>query len=164
MGRTVFATLLPRLLDPFVHAAGAIPFEIDTYVSEADLLEATDDRRARVAVEQAVDLRGGGRPMGFDSLCTPLYITLMKLPISEARKRLPELVRRVRRNAEAKVEITVRDEVVAELRGPLPEPRPGAAAKKLRALMRKLPKARGPKTRVSSRVGQYLYGYPGRKR
>jgi len=158
------AALLSRLLNPLVHTPRPISFEIDAHVREADLLEAGDDRGARVAVEQAVDLRGGGQPMGFDSLCTPLYITLMKLPISEARKRLPELVRRVRRNAEAKVEITVRDEVVAELRGPLPEPRPGAAAKKLRALMRKLPKARGPKTRVSSRVGQYLYGYPGRKR
>ncbi len=109
-----------------------------------------------------VDL--GGRLMGFYSLCTSLYITRMKLPISEARKRLPELVRRVRRNAEAKVEITVRDEVVAELRGPLPEPRPGAAAKKLRALIRKMPKRRGPKTNVSSNVGRYLYGTAERKR
>jgi antitoxin (DNA-binding transcriptional repressor) of toxin-antitoxin stability system len=88
----------------------------------------------------------------------------MKLPISEARKRLPELVRRVRKNAQAKIEITVRDEVVAELRGSLPEPQPGAAAKKLRAIMRKLPRRRGPKTHVSSRVGQYLYGRPERKR
>ncbi|HEY1266042.1 MAG TPA: hypothetical protein VGH16_02220 [Candidatus Binatia bacterium] len=88
----------------------------------------------------------------------------MKLPISEARRRLPELVRRVRKNAEAKIEITVRDEVVAELRGPLPEPQPGAAAKKLRALMRKLPRRRGPKTNVSSNVGQYLYGRAERKR
>jgi antitoxin (DNA-binding transcriptional repressor) of toxin-antitoxin stability system len=88
----------------------------------------------------------------------------MKLSISEARKRLPELVRQVRKDAGAKVEITVRDEVVAELRGPLPEPEPGAAAKKLRALMRKLPKRRGPKTHVSSRVKQYLYGSTGAKR
>jgi len=82
----------------------------------------------------------------------------MKLPISEARKRLPELVRRVRNNTEVKVEITVRDEVVAELRGPLPEPRPGEAAKKLRALMRRLPRRNGPKTNVSSRIREYLYG------
>jgi antitoxin (DNA-binding transcriptional repressor) of toxin-antitoxin stability system len=41
----------------------------------------------------------------------------MKLSISEARKRLPELVRQVRKDAGAKVEITVRDEVVAEIRG-----------------------------------------------
>jgi antitoxin (DNA-binding transcriptional repressor) of toxin-antitoxin stability system len=88
----------------------------------------------------------------------------MKLSISEARKRLPELVRRVRDNAEAKIEITVRDEVVAELRGPLPEPRPGAAAKKLRALMQRLPKRTGRKTNVSGRVREYLYGNPGSKR
>ena len=55
----------------------------------------------------------------------------MKLSISEARKRLPELVRQVRKDAGAKVEIMVRDEVVAELRAALPEPEPGAAAKKL---------------------------------
>ncbi len=88
----------------------------------------------------------------------------MKLSISEARKRLPELVRQVRKDAGTKVEITVRDEVVAELRGPQPEPEPGAAAKKLRAIMRKLPKRRGAKTRVSSRVKQYLYGSTGTKR
>ena len=45
----------------------------------------------------------------------------MKLSISEARKSLPELVRRVRKDAGAKVEITVHDEVVAELRGTLPD-------------------------------------------
>ena len=69
----------------------------------------------------------------------------MKLSISEARKRLPELVRQVRKDAGAKIEITVRDEVVAELRAALPEPEPGAAAKKLVALMRRLPKHRGEK-------------------
>jgi antitoxin (DNA-binding transcriptional repressor) of toxin-antitoxin stability system len=40
----------------------------------------------------------------------------MKLSISEARKRLPELVRQVRKDTGTKIEITVRDEVVAELR------------------------------------------------
>jgi antitoxin (DNA-binding transcriptional repressor) of toxin-antitoxin stability system len=74
----------------------------------------------------------------------------MKLSISEARKRLPELVRQVRKDAGAKVEIMVRDEVVAELRAALPEPEPGAAAKKLVALMRRLPKHRGRKTDISS--------------
>ena len=88
----------------------------------------------------------------------------MKLSISEARRRLPELVRRVSKDAGAKVEITVRDEVVAELRPALPEPEPGAAAKKLLAIMRKLPKRRGAKTQVSSRVKQYLYGPAGTKR
>ncbi len=82
----------------------------------------------------------------------------MKLSISEARKRLPELVRQVRKDAGAKVEITVRDEVVAELRAALPEPEPGAAAKKLVELMRRLPKHRGKKTDISTHVKEHLYG------
>jgi antitoxin (DNA-binding transcriptional repressor) of toxin-antitoxin stability system len=82
----------------------------------------------------------------------------MKLSISEARKRLPELVRQVRKNTGTKVEITVHDEVVAELRGTLPEPEPGAAVKKLVRLMRKLPKHRGRKTNVSEHIKEHLYG------
>jgi antitoxin (DNA-binding transcriptional repressor) of toxin-antitoxin stability system len=82
----------------------------------------------------------------------------MKLSISEARKRLPELVRRVRKDAGIKIEITVRDEVVAELRATLPEPEPGAAAKKLVQLMRRLPEHRGRKTKVSVHVKEHLYG------
>jgi antitoxin (DNA-binding transcriptional repressor) of toxin-antitoxin stability system len=82
----------------------------------------------------------------------------MKLSISEARKRLPELVRQVRKDAGAKVEIMVHDEVVAELRGALPEPEPGAAAKKLVELMRRLPKHRGRKTDISTHVKEHLYG------
>ncbi|MGH7793292.1 MAG: hypothetical protein ACREQ2_00080 [Candidatus Binatia bacterium] len=82
----------------------------------------------------------------------------MKLSISEARKRLPELVRQVRQDAGAKIEITVRDEVVAELRATLPEPEPGVAAKKLVQLMRRLPERRGRKTRVSEHVKDHLYG------
>ena len=82
----------------------------------------------------------------------------MRLSISEARRRLPQLVRQVRNDAGAKVEITVRDEVVAELRAALPEPEPGAAAKKLVALMRRLPKRRGRKTDISTRIKENLYG------
>ena len=82
----------------------------------------------------------------------------MKLSISEARKRLPELVRQVRKDTGTKVEITVRDEVVAELRAALPEPEPGAAAKKLIALMRQRPKRRGRKTDISAHVKEHLYG------
>lgn len=82
----------------------------------------------------------------------------MKLSISEARRRLPELVRQVRKDAGARVEIMVRDEVVAELRAALPEPEPGVAAKKLVELMRRLPKHRGKKTSVSRHVKEYLYG------
>ena len=91
-----------------------------------------------------------------------MYHTLTKLnkvkiSITEARKRLPELVRRVRKDAGETIQITLRDEVVAELRPALPEPEPGAAARKLLELMKKLPKHRGRKSRVSSRVNEYLY-------
>jgi antitoxin (DNA-binding transcriptional repressor) of toxin-antitoxin stability system len=82
----------------------------------------------------------------------------MKLSISEARKRLPEVIRQVRKDAGAKVEITVRDEVVAELRATLPEPEPGASARKLVQLMRRLPKYRGRKTKGSEYIKGYLYG------
>ena len=88
----------------------------------------------------------------------------MKLSISETRRRLPERVRRVRKSAGVKVEITVRNQVVAELRPALPEAEPGAAAKKLLNLMRKLPKRRGAKSNVSGRVKEYLYESAGLKR
>jgi antitoxin (DNA-binding transcriptional repressor) of toxin-antitoxin stability system len=88
----------------------------------------------------------------------------MKLSISEVRKRLPELVCQVRKHNGAKVEITVYDEVVAELRGTMPAPQPGAAASKLLSLMRKLPKCRGRRTNVSNCVNEYLYGTAGTKR
>jgi len=88
----------------------------------------------------------------------PCTLHSMKLSISEARKRLPELVRQVRKDAGAKVEIMVRDEVVAELRAALPEPEPGAAAKKLVELMLRLPKHRGRKTAISTHVKEHLYG------
>lgn len=85
----------------------------------------------------------------------------MKLPISEARRRLPELVRQVRKDPGTVVQITVRDEVVAELRTALPEPEPGAAARALLELARKVPRARrrrGRPTDVSAHAKEYLYG------
>jgi antitoxin (DNA-binding transcriptional repressor) of toxin-antitoxin stability system len=88
----------------------------------------------------------------------------MRLSISEARRRLPELVRRVRKDVGAKVEITVRDEVVAELRASLPQPEPGAAARSLRDLIGKLPKHRGPKRNISTHTKQHLYGLKRPKR
>lgn len=103
------------------------------------------------------------KELGIDPFCTRLYITLMRLSISEARRRLPDLVRRIRRDAGARVQITVHDEVVAELRPALPEPAPGAAARRLLDLMAGLPRHRGRKTSVSSRVKRHLYG-PARRR
>ena len=85
----------------------------------------------------------------------------MEFSISEARKRLPELVRQVRKDPGAAVQITVREEVFAELRAPLPEPEPGAAARKLLEVMKKLSEPRKRKTDVSSKVKKYLYGRRG---
>jgi antitoxin (DNA-binding transcriptional repressor) of toxin-antitoxin stability system len=82
----------------------------------------------------------------------------MKVPISEARRRLPELVRRVKQDPGSVVQITVRDEVVAELRAALPQPEPGAAARALLELMEKLPKHRGPRRNISGHVKDHLYG------
>ncbi len=82
----------------------------------------------------------------------------MKLSISEVRKQLSALVRQVRQDSGTSVQITVHDEVVAELRAVQPEPAPGAAAKKLQQLMKQLPQHRGPKTHVSSHVNAHLYG------
>lgn len=85
----------------------------------------------------------------------------MRLSISEARRRLPELVRQVKRDPGTVVHIAVRGNVVAELRAPLPEPEPGATARALLGLMRKLPRARGPRTGVSGHVKDYLYARRG---
>ncbi len=88
----------------------------------------------------------------------------MKLPISEARKRLPALVRQVRRDAGTRVQITLHDEVVAELRAAHPEPEPGAAAKKLLELAGKLPRSRARKVNISSHAKAYLYGRQAKRR
>ena len=64
----------------------------------------------------------------------------MKLCISEARKRLPELVRQVKKDPGVRVQITVREEAVAELRAVQPGPEPGLAARKLLELRKKLVK------------------------
>ena len=85
----------------------------------------------------------------------------MKIPISEARRRLPELVRRVRRNSEVIFQITVNNEVAAELCAPERAPEPGAAGRALLDIIEKLPKSRGRKTRTSSRIKNHLYGRKG---
>jgi antitoxin (DNA-binding transcriptional repressor) of toxin-antitoxin stability system len=85
----------------------------------------------------------------------------MKVSISDARRRLPELVKKVRAEA-GTIQITLRDEVVAELRPALPEPPPGAAARALLALARRLPRRSGRQNRVSSDIKAQLYGRAGR--
>jgi hypothetical protein len=83
----------------------------------------------------------------------------MRLPISEFRRRLPALVRELQRDPTAYVQITVREEAVAELRSIQPAPAPGEAARRLLALARRM-RTRGAKSPkdVSRRVDEYLYG------
>jgi len=81
-----------------------------------------------------------------------------RVTISEARRRLPQLVRQVEQDRGSVVQITVRDEVVAEIRAALPEPEPGAAARALLEMMRKLPRHRGRRRDASGRVKEHLYG------
>ncbi len=82
----------------------------------------------------------------------------MKITISKARQKLPELVRRVKEDGDLRVQITVHGNVAAELRGCPLEPPPGAAAKRLRELMAELPAHRGSKRNISEQVNQHLYG------
>ncbi|HSR54170.1 MAG TPA: hypothetical protein VLV83_25355 [Acidobacteriota bacterium] len=84
----------------------------------------------------------------------------MKVSITDARRQLPELVRRIKDDAELRVQITVHGQVAAELRGCLPEPRPGAAAEKLLEIMSKHEAHEGPKRNTSGNVKQFLYGKP----
>lgn len=83
----------------------------------------------------------------------------MRIPISEARRQLPKLVRQVQKDPALRVEIMVRDEPVAELRAIEPAPVAGQAARKLEALRRRLATHKPrPRTDISSRVKDYLYG------
>lgn len=84
----------------------------------------------------------------------------MKISISEARQKLPELVRQVKADSNLRVLITVHGDVTAELRSHFPDPLPGAAARKLRELMSELPPRRGREGSVSERVNEALYGKP----
>ena len=84
------------------------------------------------------------------------------IPISDARRRLPGLVKQLQRDPGMVYTITVRDEAVAELRAAAPSPEPGGAARKLLEIMASLPKPRGKKrTNIAAHVKQHLYGKGG---
>ncbi|MDZ4347795.1 MAG: hypothetical protein U1E51_35760 [Candidatus Binatia bacterium] len=73
------------------------------------------------------------------------------------------MVRQVRRDPSATVQMTVGEQAVAELRALQPSPQPGEAAQKLLELRKKLART-GLKTRrndVSSHVKEHLYGPKG---
>jgi len=84
------------------------------------------------------------------------------IPISDARRRLPRLVKQLQRDPGMVYTITVRDEAVAELRAAAPRPEPGAAARKLLEIMASLPRPRGKaRTNIAAHVKQHLYGKRG---
>jgi len=87
----------------------------------------------------------------------------MKIPISEVRRRLPALVKAVQKDPRIPIQITVRDEVVAELRAVQPLPEPGEAARRLLALRKKLARRglKAQKSDVSAHVKDHLYGPKG---
>lgn len=85
----------------------------------------------------------------------------MQIPISEARAKLPHLVKQIQREPGLTYEITIHDEVVAELKSPARFPRGGEAAKALLAIMERLPKSRSrKKVDVSENVKSHLYQSP----
>jgi hypothetical protein len=90
---------------------------------------------------------------------------MKRVSITEARRRLPQPARQLTQHPGSVVQITVRNEVVAELRAarPVPEPAPGAAARALLELAQKLPKRRRRRdqpTDISAHVKEYLYSSP----
>lgn len=82
----------------------------------------------------------------------------MKVPITEDRWRLPELVSRVKKDEGPHVQITVYFEMAAELQSRPIDPPVGAAAQRLRELMAELPAHPGRKRNISKQVNQHLYG------
>jgi antitoxin (DNA-binding transcriptional repressor) of toxin-antitoxin stability system len=81
----------------------------------------------------------------------------MKISISKAREKLPQLIKELQKNANITYEITVHNSVVAELKA-APKIEPGLAAKKLQVKLEEVAKAQITGTEdVSTRIDHYLY-------
>ncbi|MEI9479806.1 MAG: hypothetical protein WCO26_24990 [Deltaproteobacteria bacterium] len=81
------------------------------------------------------------------------------IPISNARKDLPKIIKEIEKNPEMVFKITVRKETVAEIRSAKSQIEPGEAVQKLLRLRKNLSlgaKGKG-KLPVSERVKDYLY-------
>ena len=82
----------------------------------------------------------------------------MQIPISEARARLPQLIKQLRQDPSLSYQITVHQEIVAELRAPSQLPPGGEAAKQLLAIIDQLaPASAGEKIDISTHVNEHLY-------
>jgi antitoxin (DNA-binding transcriptional repressor) of toxin-antitoxin stability system len=82
----------------------------------------------------------------------------MKVTVTEARERLPELLRQIQEDRGLRVQITTEGQVAAELRASLPDPPPGEAARRLRALATRMPRPEGEAHAISENVDEHLYG------
>ena len=77
------------------------------------------------------------------------------ISITEARKKLPSIIKSFKASPDAVYQITVHDEVVAEIKKP-PTVKPGEAAAKLLDLRKHL-RPKRKKYRISENVKDYLY-------
>lgn len=82
------------------------------------------------------------------------------MSVTEARRKLPELVKRASSEEGLRVLITVHGRVAAELRSCSPEPAPGAAARRLQELMSAQKPHRGKKHGISEEVSAHLSRRP----
>jgi hypothetical protein len=78
------------------------------------------------------------------------------ISITEARKRLPGIIKSLKTSPDTVYQITVYDEIVAELRTP-PIIKPGEAATKLLDLRKKLGRKKYRTKPVSQNINEYLY-------
>jgi hypothetical protein len=79
------------------------------------------------------------------------------LSITEARRRLPRIIKSLKDSPDAVYQITVHNEVVAEIRSPAII-KPGEAASKLIELRKKMQRKRkGYKISVSENIKKHLY-------
>ena len=78
------------------------------------------------------------------------------ISISEARKNLPSIVKSLRNSPDTVYQITVHDEVVAEIRTP-PKIKPGEAAARLLDLRKRLGSKKYKTKPVSENIKEYLY-------
>ncbi len=84
------------------------------------------------------------------------------IPVSDARRQLPRLLKHLQHDPSTIYTITVHDEAIAELRAARPAPEPGLAARRLLEIMAKLPKPRGKRrTNIATHVKKHLYGKGG---
>lgn len=79
------------------------------------------------------------------------------VPISEVRKKLPSIVKSLKKSPDTIYQITVHDEVVAEIKSPSVV-KPGEAAAKLIEMRKKFRgKRKGYRTALSENIKEHLY-------